>query len=360
MFNQNKHRSRTNANSSQQGSKEGGRPGEPQSATPHPATDSPVAAGTQTSGTYRATQPTLIDTDRPSLNAPSTEKNRFLLTVLTGPAKGTVIQLDSRVLTLGRSEEADIALPDPSLSRLHARLITDAEGQVFIEDSGSTNGTYVGDEPIRRPTPLTDGVRVGLGKRTLARFSVQDALEERAVISMHESALRDKLTKAYNRNVFDDRIEGEMAFSRRHSRPLALLLLDIDHFKSVNDTHGHTAGDWVLAKVAEQIHGTLRVEDVFARYGGEEFAVLLRDSYPTDAAITAERLRALIEGTSMSFQGQTLRVTVSIGIASTLSGLKESLELVQAADSALYEAKAQGRNRIEVHGIRDQPHLRQA
>ncbi len=309
------------------------------------------ASSDKGSGTYRATQPTLIDAERPSLLAPPTEKNRALLTVLTGPAKGTLIRVDQPAISLGRSELADVGIPDPSLSRIHARVFSDADGNFYLDDNSSTNGTYVGGQRIHRPTLLTDGVRVGLGKRTLARFSIQDALEEHALLSLHESALRDALTKAYNRSVFEDRLEGEMAFSLRHSRPLALLLLDIDHFKSVNDTHGHPAGDWVLKKVAEQIHTTLRVEDIFARYGGEEFAILLRDCYPTEAAITAERLRALIEATEIAFQGQCLQVTVSVGIASTLAGISDTHEMVQHADEALYQAKAEGRNRIQMFGL---------
>ena len=207
--------------------------------------DGDPRAGTAGSGTYRAQQNTLLDDDlRPSVqDFASTEKNRFLLTMLTGPAKGIVHKLDGEVLTLGRAETADITIPDPSLSRVHARFHITGHGTArgfLLEDCGSTNGTFVGGERITRPTFLSDGVRVSFGKRSIARFAVQDALEEHATVAVHDSALKDGLTRVYNRRVFDDRLSSEFAFAARHDRPLSLIFLDIDHFKRFNDTHGRT------------------------------------------------------------------------------------------------------------------------
>jgi diguanylate cyclase (GGDEF)-like protein len=290
---------------------------------------------------------------------PSTEKDRIALTVLTGPTRGLVHKIEGSVVTVGRSEDADLVIADPNLSRVHARLVWNGH-QYLVEDLGSTNGTYVGDHRITEPTPLVDGVRLGFGRRTLTKYSVQDQLEERALLSVHESALRDKLTGAYNRRVFDDRLESELAFSVRHGRPLALLLLDIDHFKSVNDTFGHQAGDWVLAQVARELQSTLRTEDVFARHGGEEFAVLLRDSTPTDAAMTGERLRAIVQASEISFGAQPLAITVSVGLGCNIPVVTDPAELVRRADSALYRAKSEGRNRIAVFGEHQEPHLRPA
>jgi len=303
--------------------------------------------------THRARESTLLDFgDRPSLaDDASTEKNRFLLTILTGPSKGSIFKLEGEVVTLGRSDEADIALPDPSLSRVHCRFLRVGRGPAtgyLVEDFDSTNGTYVGGERIDKPTFLTDGVRVGLGKRTIARYALQDELEEQAIVSVHESALRDALTGAYNRRVFDDRLQGELAFSVRHKQPLSLLLLDVDHFKQFNDTHGHQAGDRVLQVVSRRIAETLRTEDVFARYGGEEFGILVRDTTPVGALVVAERLRGLVADTPIVYEGRELSVTVSIGVACNGADSVTAEQLIKEADEALYRAKERGRDRVVV------------
>lgn len=312
------------------------------------------------SGTYRTQQPTLIDEDeRPSLELYSCfEKNRALLTVLTGPAKGAVFRLNQEIVTLGRSADADITLPDPSLSRIHARFLRVGKGRgtsYLLEDCGSTNGTFVGGNKVVTPIPLGDGVRLGFGKRSMVRFAVQDALEEQALLSVHESALRDGLTQVYNRRVFDDRLRSEFAYSARHDRPLTLMLLDIDHFKQFNDSFGHQAGDVVLQEVAAQVARTLRTEDLFARYGGEEFAVLARDTSASDAAVVAERIRALVAAAQVRWQGALLRVSLSIGLACNVPVLPDAETLVQLADEALYRAKELGRNRVVVHGVHLSP-----
>jgi two-component system, cell cycle response regulator len=311
------------------------------------------------SGTYRAQQSTLVDDDeRLSLEVFSSfEKNRALLTFLTGPAKGSVFRVNKEIITLGRSEDADIPLPDPSLSRIHARFLRVGFGRgarYLIEDCGSTNGTFVGGQRLEGPTPILDGVRLGFGRRSLARFAVQDALEEHALLNVHDSAFRDGLTRAYNRRIFDDRLTSEFAYSARHNRPLSLMLLDIDHFKSFNDLHGHQAGDLVLQTVASQITETLRTEDLFCRYGGEEFVILARDTTMVDAAVVAERIRALIAASSITWNGASLGVTVSIGLACNIPVVADADVLVRNADAALYEAKARGRNCVVVTGVAPQ------
>jgi two-component system, cell cycle response regulator len=319
--------------------------------------DISVGAAPNESGTYRAQQATLIDDDaRPSLEGySSTEKNRAVLTVLTGPAKGSVFRVNKEIVTLGRSEDADIELPDPSLSRIHARFFrvgSGREAKYLLEDLGSTNGTFVGGKRIDGATPLIDGIRLGFGRRSLVRFAVQDALEEHALINVHDSALRDALTRTYNRGVFDDRLKSEFAYSARHDRPLSLMLLDIDYFKRVNDTHGHQAGDAVLQAVASAIETTLRTEDLLARYGGEEFAILARDTTLADATVVAERIRSLVAATPITWNDQQLNVTLSIGLACNVPVVSDAEVLLTHADEALYKAKADGRNRVVVSAFK--------
>jgi diguanylate cyclase (GGDEF)-like protein len=303
---------------------------------------------------YRPEQSTLIeDVESPSLAPrPPPKKDRALLTLLTGPLQGTIIQLDARNdLTLGRSKQAGVLIPDPGLSRIHARVFrrqTPTRTEFYIEDCGSTNGTFVAGQRISTPTPLGDGSRVGLGRRTVLRFSLQDALEEEALIRVHESALRDRLTGAYNRGAFDDRLSSEFQTSRARGTPLALLLFDIDHFKSLNDNYGHQAGDAVLRDVVQAVQRALRAEDVLARYGGEEFAVILKNVSSRSVHVMAERVRVAVEELQVDWHGQAIQATISVGGAylARTALIEEPAAMVAAADEALYQAKHQGRNRV--------------
>jgi diguanylate cyclase (GGDEF)-like protein len=165
---------------------------------------------------------------------------------------------------------------------------------------------------------------------------------------MYESALRDGLTKVYNKRYFTERITSEMRFAVRHKAMLALLLVDIDHFKKVNDTFGHLAGDRVLSAVATALQKSVRNEDVVARYGGEEFAVLLRATPIEHVRGTADRLRKLVESLAVDNEAtDPIRVTISIGMATfPEQAVTTPEDLVEAADQALYRAKNGGRNRV--------------
>jgi two-component system cell cycle response regulator len=188
---------------------------------------------------------------------------------------------------------------------------------------------------------------VMLGSTSVLRFGYHDDLDESFQQQMFDAALRDGLTKAYNKKFFSDRLESEIAYAKRHNTHLSLLLFDVDHFKKVNDNFGHLAGDHVLVQLARLTQGTIRTEDVFARYGGEEFAVYCRAVPLETAGIVAERLRALIEGTSFEHEGRRLPVTISIGVAAyPITPANTGTELIAAADEALYEAKRCGRNRV--------------
>jgi diguanylate cyclase (GGDEF)-like protein len=301
---------------------------------------------------YRPEQSTLVDeVESPSIvpREPA-EKNRGVLTLLTGALSGTIIPIDERRdLTLGRSKEAAVLIPDPSLSRIHARVFrrqTPARTEFYIEDCKSTNGTFVAGQRISDPTLLVDGVRVSLGRRTALSFSLQDVLAEQALIRAHESAVRDRLTGVYNRGAFEDRLHSEFTASRRRGTPLALLLFDVDHFKRLNDTHGHQAGDAVLRAVAQCAQTTVRAEDVLARYGGEEFAVILRSVSSRSAFVMAERVRVAVEDQRTEWNQTSIAATVSVGVvhAACAKAFESPAAFIAAADAALYSAKHQGRN----------------
>ena len=182
-------------------------------------------------------------------------------------------------------------------------------------------------------------------------FAITDQLERDLLTRLVESSTRDALTGAFNRAFFQDRLDAEVAYAQRHGTKVAILVIDIDHFKAVNDTHGHAAGDAVLRAVAREMGRTLRVEDVLARYGGEEFAILARAATRLDAYRMAERVRTAITALRVPFPGGAqASVTISIGIARLLERPEASTpeELLKLADDRLYKAKAAGRNTISM------------
>jgi diguanylate cyclase (GGDEF)-like protein len=246
---------------------------------------------------------------------------------------------------IGRGETAHISVSGASVSRRHAEIWVDAEG-VWIRDLGSNNGTVVNGRRVESAL-LRDGDRIEIGASTILRLSYHDEVEAAFHARLRDSAIRDALTGLHNRRAFEDRIPGEIAYARRHRTPLALLLFDIDHFKSINDAHGHQAGDAVLVAVARLAQRTLRTEDLIVRYGGEEFLVTCRNLDRTGACALAERLRRAVESLSVPHGKNRLRVTISVGVAVGVSdAAPDASTLIALADQALYEAKRAGRNRV--------------
>lgn len=180
-----------------------------------------------------------------------------------------------------------------------------------------------------------------LGKTELEVEDYQHQLELALVQLDRENGL-DALTGVHNRRFFDTRLAEEVERAIRYQEPLSLLLLDVDHFKSYNDTFGHPAGDDLLRRLGRQLRGTLRACDVLARYGGEEFAVILPNTSSEQAFPVADRLRQAVEAMPDIHR----RVTVSMGVASVDAVSQDGAALVSAADQGLYLAKQQGRNRV--------------
>jgi diguanylate cyclase (GGDEF)-like protein len=273
------------------------------------------------------------------------KRDRACLVVIAGQNVGEMYRIEGAETVVGRASNANLRLNDDGISRRHARIFK--EGPVlFIEDLKSANGTVVNGSAIQRHA-LQDGDKIRHGPTTILKFEYQDEIEEDFRQKMYDAALRDGLTKAYNKKFFLDRLETELAYAKRHTADLSLLLFDVDHFKRVNDTYGHLAGDAVLVKLAKLTQGALRQEDVFARYGGEEFAVICRGVKLAQAGVLGERLRASIENGIFEYEGQRLPVTISIGVAAfPVSKVETTTQLIACADEALYEAKRCGRNRV--------------
>jgi diguanylate cyclase (GGDEF)-like protein len=165
---------------------------------------------------------------------------------------------------------------------------------------------------------------------------------------LYRLSITDSLTKAYNRQYLYQRLPDELERSRRYGDPLALLLLDVDHFKKLNDTWGHPAGDFILKELVRLVHQAVREVDGLVRYGGEEFLLILPKTTAAGAADVGERIRSAVEQASFLWSDQKLQVTVSVGASSVAGPSDTDEQLLKRADDALYEAKAGGRNRVKV------------
>ncbi len=276
-------------------------------------------------------------------NGTSGEK-RPILVVLTGNSAGRSFRLDDPPCTLGRSTDADFLLDDEGISRLHARVLVDADGKMKVSDLNSTNGTFVNNERIATHA-LENGDRIRLGAATTIRYALEDDVETNVRNHLFTSATHDPLTGVQNKRAFDDHALRAVAYSRRHKAHLSLILFDIDHFKSVNDNHGHLVGDEVLKCVASRVQETIRVEDTLCRVGGEEFAVLLPGIDRENGLLAADRIRTVISCDPISCAAGDLDISISLGVALFDPGKHTAVQqLYTEADAFLYEAKHNGRN----------------
>jgi diguanylate cyclase (GGDEF)-like protein len=262
----------------------------------------------------------------------------------TGPSMGRRYPLAQKPLVIGRGIDCDIHIDDHAVSRRHAR-IQPADGGYQAADLGSTNGTLVNDVAVAVRT-LEDGDYLRVGN-CIYRFLAGGNVEAEYHEEIYRLTIIDALTGVANKRCLLEFLGHELARAARYRRPLALVLLDIDRFKAVNDEHGHLCGDYVLRELAACLKPVIRADELFARYGGEEFAVVLPECPREPAAAVGERLRALVETHPFRYDGRPLRVTISVGVAATTGhdGLSSD-DLIGQADDKLYEAKRAGRNRV--------------
>lgn len=273
------------------------------------------------------------------------------LIVLRGGIPGHMIRLIPGPQTLGRAPESEIQLPDMSVSRCHASLMVDHDGLVWLTDLGSTNGTYLNGKRLaaHQTVGVRDGDRLGFGPTVVVKFARPDPLDERYHREMFERSVRDPLTGLFNRAYFLSQVDLLMRQTHRSGLGLALLMLDIDHFKRVNDTLGHESGDRVLREVAGILRQSTRPDDLVARYGGEEFIAALPIATPLQALDRAERMRQNLKGRTILLNDHVLGVTVSIGLAyADLDDGGSIHHLIECADQALYQAKSAGRDCVRM------------
>jgi len=294
----------------------------------------------------------------PSAHDEQQQQRRPALVFLQGDLLAAPIPLDRDEVTLGRALEADVRVNDARASRLHARVSIerdDATGaaRYRIADLGSTNGTLLNGRPVHE-SYLQDGDKLTIGEHLL-RFELLDDIDQEFQRQIYRLLAHDELTGLLTSKSFFSELRREATRAGIENRPFCVLMMDLDHFKLVNDTYGHLVGSQTLAEVGALITRALRAGDVAARFGGEEFAAFLLDADCAQALVAAERVRAMIaahrfaatrHNSSASETRPTHRLTISVGVAVFPDDAREPIKLVELADTALYHAKHSGRNRV--------------
>lgn len=258
-----------------------------------------------------------------------------------------IIKLPLGDVIFGRHKECDVVLDDPAVSRQHSCIIYGESGYKIM-DLGSSNTTIVNDKSIKKNVLLKDGDMVRIGHMVFKYLSSNN-IERHYHEEIYSMMITDGLTDIPNKRYFMEMLEREFNRARRHRRPLCLLMFDIDHFKVINDTHGHLAGDIILRDLCRRIAPIIRKEEVFARFGGEEFAIVLSETRRDKARVLGDKVLDLVGTECFKVEDIEIPVTISIGIAELDVGNHRSPnDLVEAADRKLYAAKENGRNCVVI------------
>jgi diguanylate cyclase (GGDEF)-like protein len=282
-------------------------------------------------------------------------ERRPALVSLRGELLAVSIPLERDEVTFGRALEADVRVNDSRASRLHARIKTErnlltGELRFKITDLGSTNGTLVNGQLVTEAM-LNEGDKIAIGDH-LFRFDMLDDIDREFQQQIHRLLAHDELTGLLTSKSFFSELRRESGRAEAESLPFCVLMMDLDHFKAVNDTYGHLVGSQTLGAIGAVIKNALRAGDVAARFGGEEFAAFLLDADYAQGLVAAERVRSAVQEHEFpavrqeSPGDQTHHITISVGIAAFPDDARDPIHLIELADAALYRAKRGGRNRI--------------
>jgi diguanylate cyclase (GGDEF)-like protein len=288
-----------------------------------------------------------------------TEPKRDLrpaLVFLNGDLFAVPIPLEREEVILGRAIEADIRINDPKVSRIHARINTTYDNQTgniicTILDLNSRNGTFLNGYKIKGKKVLQKGDKITIGTHIL-KFEMFDEIDRQYYLQVRRLLSHDDLTGLLSSRSFFSELKREVARCTSENRNFCVLMIDVDHFKNVNDTYGHLTGSKTIEEIGTCISSVMRSGDVAARFGGEEFAAFLLDANLAQGLIAAERIRKTIEEHKFSIirggkeSSEFHKITVSIGVSCFPDDSRDPIELVEMADSALYRAKREGRNKV--------------
>ncbi len=286
---------------------------------------------------------------------PASARRPYLL-VLSGPQLGEIFALEpEKEFVLGRDPTCEVRLRDTGVSRRHAGIVAgNGAGAARLRDLGSTNGIFV--EGIRvADCELLDGQRVQMGMHTALKYCLCDDLEIGYQRRLAEGALLDPETGLFNRRHFDDRLASELVTASRYTRPMSLLLAEVDGFLRVSEAHGPSAGEEALGLISRLVKSAVRREDVLARVSGEQFGVVARETPLSAGRALGERIRKAVQLGHVSVRGQELALTVSVGVVGidaigTYVGARTEAEVLSLAESALRRAVGAGGNRVEAVG----------
>lgn len=275
-----------------------------------------------------------------------------VLIIIRGNPQGKKFVLDQEEMIVGRDSAAQIRINDANISRRHSVIRKTADG-FSVEDMKSRNGTFLNDQKLNYATGLNkeDMIKVGT---TILKYIPAGEIEILYQDNMANAAYYDELTQVFNRNYISQAFEAEFKRAKALHTSFPVILFDIDHFKQVNDTHGHDAGDFVLRELMSIVKNSgLRERDLLGRWGGEEFILLLSNSSIERAEEVAEKTRSVVEGHTFKYDGKVIPVTISIGCANVAKDHKNYIDLYKEADQALYHSKENGRNQVTFAKIKD-------
>ncbi|MBF0189006.1 MAG: GGDEF domain-containing protein [Magnetococcales bacterium] len=273
------------------------------------------------------------------------------IVLLKGDAGDSVFDLPAGTIALGRGWSNDIILQSTGVSRDHCRFQVDERTQnITVEDLGSSNGTFINNNRIaaNTPTELGEGDIINVGGSQAFKYIPKGDVSRLSHDKLQDQANIDALTNCFNKGYLQRRYPILFHKSEALKSALSILVFDLDHFKKLNDGYGHDAGDYVLRELGRIVKekGIENNKELFIRYGGEEFTIILPDTEIDTACERAEAVRALIDTHPFVYEGQTLPVTSSIGVAARTEATADPNTLFKKADAALYAAKNGGRNRV--------------
>jgi two-component system cell cycle response regulator len=282
----------------------------------------------------------------------SPKRKNACLVQYSGAKLGKRYPLTDVSSVVGRSPTVQIIVNEASVSRQHARFVTQADS-VLVEDLGSSNGTFVNDARTDGLVKLADGDIVRLGT-VLLKFFAHDNVDSVMHDKIYRMATIDAGTQIFNKQYLMDALESELKFAKTYNRELAIIYYDLDHFKPVNDTYGHNAGDFILKESAALVKAAVRKEDILGRFGGEEFVIILPNTDGRTATELAERIRQKHEQYVFAIEYDkngvktraNHRQTISMGVSQLASPMATVTEFLEAADQKLYTSKQSGRNKV--------------
>ncbi|MDA3862900.1 MAG: GGDEF domain-containing protein [Deltaproteobacteria bacterium] len=289
----------------------------------------------------------VLQLDQKDLKQNKTEEDKLkpacLVPIYGVKDMGKKYDLNSLVTSIGRSAACSILVNDESVSRKHCEVRSTSNGVYMVHDLNSTNGTYLNNEPIKVPTQIHENDQLKCGA-VIFKFLMGANIERDYYEEIYKLTTVDGLTQIFNKRYYMEQLENEMSRAVRYDRDLSLIMFDIDHFKHVNDEHGHLAGDYVLRKLANAISEVIRREDIFSRYGGEEFSIILPEISLDNARFFSNKIRQVVEDTVFRFEDNIIPITISLGVAFYDPSMKTTSDFIAKADAFLYEAKNSGRN----------------